>query len=277
MSSQQPTFATTEVAYRGTDGCLMYAYTSGAGPATVLLHGGGPDHRSLLPLAKRFSDASMVVLPDLRGFGRSVCANPACFTWARYTEDVIALIVHLGLRKVSLVGTGLGSTIALRVAAAHPDRVSAMALISVEDIEDDEAKAAEVAFFEAFAARLAESGPQAAWAPVLPALAPLIGTLVREAIPRCDPASLAAFCAIGYDRAFRSIDELRSIDVPALVIPGVDARHPTHLAVEVVRALPRGHLASTSMSAELRTADDLAEAVGPEIQRFLTTHAAWSD
>lgn len=267
MSSQRP--APAEVSYRGADGWLLYAHTFGTGPATVLLHGGGPDHRSLLPLAEQFSGASMVVLPDLRGFGRSICTEPACFTWARYTEDVVALIDHLGLHKVSLVGTGVGSTIALRVAAAHPDRVSAMALISVEDIEDDEAKAAEVAFFEAFAARVVAGGPQAAWAPVLPALAPLIGALVREAIPRCDPASLAAFCAIGYDRAFRSVDELRSIDVPALVVPGADARHPSHLAAEVARALPNARLAAASMSAELRTAEDLAEAVGPEIRRFL--------
>lgn len=262
--------------YRGADGCLLYAQAVGAGPATVLLHGGGPDHHSLLPLATRFADASRVILPDLRGFGRSVCIDPACFTWARYTEDVIALIDHLGLQTVCLAGTGLGSTIALRVAAAHPDRVDAMALISVEDIEDDEAKAAEVAFFEAFAARLAVGGLEAAWAPVLPALAPLIGTLVREAIPRSDPASLAAFCAIGHDRAFRSVDELRAIDVPALIIAGADARHPSRLAAEVARALPRGCLASSSMSAELRTAEDLAEAVGPEIRRFFTAHAAWS-
>jgi 3-oxoadipate enol-lactonase len=262
------------VSYRGADGWLLYAHTFGTGPATVLLHGGGPDHRSLLPLAEQFSDASMVVLPDLRGFGRSVCTDPTRFTWARYTDDVIALMDHLGLARASLVGTGLGSTIALRVAAAHPDRVSAMALISVEDIEDDEAKAAEVAFFEAFAARLAKEGPQAAWRPVLPALAPLIGALVQEAIPRCDPASLAAFCAIAYDRAFRSVDELRSISVPTLVIPGADARHPSQFAVEVVRALRRGRLASVCMSPELRTADDLADAVGPEIRRFLAAHTS---
>jgi pimeloyl-ACP methyl ester carboxylesterase len=261
--------------YHGADGCLLYAYSFGAGPATVLLHGGGPDHRSLLPLATQVADASLVVLPDLRGFGRSVCTDPACFTWARYTEDFVALIDHLGLPTVSLVGTGLGSTIALRVAAAHPDRVNAMALISVEDIEDDEAKAAEVAFFQAFAARLVEGGPHAAWAPVLPALTPLIGTLVREAMPRSDPASLAAFCAIGHDRAFRNVDDLRSIDVPALVIAGADARHPTRLAAEVARALPRGCLASSCMSAELRTAEDLAEAVGPELRRFFIAHAAW--
>ena len=263
-----------DVSYRGADAWPLYAHTFGAGPATVLLHGGGPDHRSLLPLAEQLSDGSTVVLPDLRGFGRSVCTDPACFTWARYTEDVVSLIDHLGLHKVSLVGTGMGSTIALRVAAAHPDRVSAMALISVEDIEDDDAKGAEAAFFEAFAARVVAGGPQAAWEPVLPALAPLIGALVREAIPRCDPASLAAFCAIGHDRAFQSVDELRSIDVPTLVVPGADARHPSQLAAEVARALPDARLAAASMSAELRTAEDLAEAVGPEVRRFFAAHAA---
>lgn len=45
-----------------------------------------------------------------------------------------ALINRLAVHAVSLIGTGLGGTLALRVAAAHPDRVSAMVLISVEDI-----------------------------------------------------------------------------------------------------------------------------------------------
>lgn len=58
--------AAIDVSYRGTGRRLLYT-PSGPGPATVLLHRGGTDHRSLLPLA-----------------GRSVCTDPACFTWARY-------------------------------------------------------------------------------------------------------------------------------------------------------------------------------------------------
>ena len=37
-----------DVSYRDADGWLMHAHTFKTGPVTVLLHGGGPDHRSLV-------------------------------------------------------------------------------------------------------------------------------------------------------------------------------------------------------------------------------------
>ncbi|OZM70781.1 alpha/beta hydrolase [Amycolatopsis antarctica] len=233
------------------------------------MHGGGPDHHSLLPLAERLADRYTVVLPDVRGFGRSVCRDPAAYTWARYSADVTALLDHLGLASAVVGGTGLGGTIALRTALEHPDRVCAAVLISVEDIEDDEAKAAETALFDEFAARVRTEGIEAGWAPILPGLAPVIGTLVREAIPRADPASIAAFAAIGHDRAFRSVHDLAEVAAPTLVIPGSDPRHPTALADDLARTLPRGQLATARVSPGLRTAEDLADAVAPAIRDFL--------
>jgi predicted esterase len=43
--------------YSGADGCPLAAYAtadkvSNGLPVVVLLHGGGPDHRSLIPLAR---------------------------------------------------------------------------------------------------------------------------------------------------------------------------------------------------------------------------------
>ena len=65
----------------GADGTTLYAASFGEGPHLVLLHGGGPDHRSLLPLGRRLADRYTVVLPDVRGYGRSVCTDPTRHTW----------------------------------------------------------------------------------------------------------------------------------------------------------------------------------------------------
>lgn len=129
--------------FHGGDGCSLRGWTVGAGPTVVLLHGGGPDHHSLIPLAERLADRYTVVLPDIRGYGESVCTDPARHTWDQYTHDVIALLDHLDVRDAALAGTGLGSTIALRVARDHPDRVRAAILISAEDIESAEDKQVE--------------------------------------------------------------------------------------------------------------------------------------
>jgi pimeloyl-ACP methyl ester carboxylesterase len=260
--------------YRGRDGCRLHATALGHGPALILLHGGGPDRYSLLPLARQIAGGFTVVLPDVRGYGRSVCTDPARHTWAQYADDVGALLDHLALRRAALGGTGLGATITLRAAAALPDRIRAAVVISMEDIEDDAAKQAETAMLEAFAARVREQGIHAAWEPILPTLAPVIGSLVREAIDRSDPASIAAACAIGRDRAFTDVSDLASITAPALVIAGADTRHPAALAARAARTLPHGHLADVSLSAGLNNAADLAEALAPAVWKFLTSQPA---
>jgi 3-oxoadipate enol-lactonase len=272
----------TEITYCGSDGCLLCATvvdagavpTGGERPVVVLMHGGGPDHHSLIPLARRLADLSTVVLPDVRGYGCSICTDPARHTWGQYAADVVALLDHFGVRRAVVGGAGLGGTIAMRVAVASPDRVRALALISVEDIEDDEKKAAEVAFMDAFAARVRAEGIEAAWKPILPDLAPVIGAMVREAIPRSDPASVAAAAVIGRDRSFRSVEELAVVAAPTLVIPGIDHRHPTALAEQLARVLPNGHLASVTVSADLQTADDFARAFAPVIRDFLANVVA---
>jgi pimeloyl-ACP methyl ester carboxylesterase len=272
-----------EITYHGSDGCPLYATTLGrtSEPASageervlVLLHGGGPDHHSLVPLARQLADLHNVVLPDIRGYGRSVCTDPARHTWAQYTADVIALLDHLGIRRAVVGGAGLGTTITLRTALAHPDRVHASILISVEDIEDDQGKEAEIELLDAFATRVRTEGLAAAWTPLLENFPPIIGTMVRDAIPRSEPASIAAAAAIGHDRAFRSIDELAVIDAPTLIIPGTDPRHPTALAEDLARILPKGQLASLTLSADLQTTEDFARAFAPLIRDFLFTTAA---
>lgn len=238
-------------------------------PVVVLLHGGGPDHHSLVPLAQALTDRYRVVLPDIRGYGQSVCTDPARHTWAQYVADVIALLDQLGVRRAIVGGAGLGTTITLRTALAVPDRVQAAVLISVEDIEDDQAKEAEIAFLDAFAARVRSDGLDAAWDPILKTLAPIIGAMVRDAIPRSTPASIAAAAAIGHDRAFRSLTELADISTPTLVIPGIDDRHPTRFAEQLAQILPHGHLAPVTLAVDMATAEEFACAFAPTIRDFL--------
>ncbi|WP_216916717.1 alpha/beta fold hydrolase [Nocardia noduli] len=240
-------------------------------PLLVLLHAGGPDHHSLIPLAVRLADRGRVVLPDLRGYGASVCRDPAAHTWARYTDDLIALLDYMDAESAVLIGAGLGSTIALRAAAAYPDRVAGAVLIGVEDIEDDQAKAAEIEFMDAFAERVAAEGIHAGWEPILAQFPPVVGAMVRDAIARSDPASIVAAAAIGRDRSFAAVDELAVITAPVLVFPGTDPRHPTALARQVAGTVTDGRVAPVQISGDLHTAEDLAAALAPAIATFLTS------
>ena len=266
---------TSEIRYRGWDGWPLYAVLirSNREPPTsnllVLMHGGGPDHQSLLPLARELCDRHSIVLPDVRGYGRSHCAINAKHTWSSYAADVIALLDHLGAQCAVVGGAGLGATIALRTALSYENRIRAAVLISLEDIEDDESKLAETAFMNDFAARVRNDGIEAAWAPILPKLPPVIREMVHDAIPRSDPASIAAAAYIGNDRAFRSVDEAAQVKVPTLVIPGMDDRHPQALAEGLAMLLPHGQLAAVTMSGSMDTVEDFARCLAPSIREFL--------
>jgi pimeloyl-ACP methyl ester carboxylesterase len=266
-----------QLEYLGADRCPLFAFSTepldrvkGAPrPVLVMMHGGGPDHRSLVPLARMLSNDAIVILPDVRGYGMSRCSDPRCHTWKQYAEDVVALLDHVHVRQALIGGAGLGSTIGLRVAATFPERVAGLVLISVEDIEDDEAKAAEVVFMDAFAERVRSHGVEAGWQPILPDLSPIVGTMVREAMHSADPASLAAAAAIGHDRSFRNLEELLVVEAPTLLFAGADWRHPAALARRLAESLPRGRLGGASMSDALRTTEDFARAFAPEIRAFV--------
>lgn len=239
----------------------------------VLLHGGGPDHQSLLPLAKRLCYDRTVILPDVRGYGKSVCYNPSSYTWANYASDINDLLDFLQIPSAVIGGAGIGTTISLKAAIAYPERVSALVLISVEDIEDDEHKADEVIFFEQYMDEIRKNGLTAAWESILNNLSPVIGAMVRDAIPRSDTNSILAAASIVYDRAFHHINELREISVPLLIIPGNDQRHPSGLAIQLAQLLKQTVLSDVGLSDEIRTIEDFANAFGPVINNFLNSRS----
>lgn len=255
--------------FKGPDGCPLFATTLGYGPTVVLLHGGGPDRRSLLPLAVQLHDRYRVVLPDIRGYGQSVCVDRGRHRWDQYVDDVAALLDHLGVKSAAVGGTGLGSTIAARAGLRRPDRISHVMMISPEDIEDDRGKAAENAMITAFVARAREAGLRAAWDSILPLLSPFIADMIEDAIDRTDVDSFLAAMAIVEDRAFTSTDELAALSVPTLIVPGADIRHPEALARRCREAIPHATLAPGVLTPALRTLEEFNAAIAPVVAAFL--------
>uniref|UniRef100_A0A5Q5BH75 Alpha/beta hydrolase fold protein n=2 Tax=unclassified Mycobacterium TaxID=2642494 RepID=A0A5Q5BH75_MYCSS len=260
---------TTQVIHVGRDGWPLRGEIIGHGELVVMLHGGGPDHHSMRPLAHRLAHRYRVALPDIRGYGASVCRDPALHRWAQYVDDTIATVEALGATSAHLVGAGLGGTIALRACLRNPAMVRSAVIISAEAIEDDDDKAADTQLMDDFADRTRSTGLQSGWDLFLPHLHPLIANLVREALPRSDAESAAAAAAIGHDRAFTTLDELALISTPTLVIAGDDARHPSDLAHALANTLPQGRLSEVAMSHHLRDAEQMAEAFAPAIAEFL--------
>ena len=75
-----------------------------------------------------------VIALDLPGFGEAPVARGQDAPWS----DVLETMDALGVERAALVGNSFGGLVALQVAAAAPDRVAALALISAlpPDLKD---------------------------------------------------------------------------------------------------------------------------------------------
>ena len=101
----------------------------GSGPPVVLVPGGAMTHRvwdhQVGALRRRYRSLAV----DLRGSGASD-KPPSGYSVDHFATDLAALIEQLGLERPVVVGHGLGSHVALRLAATRPGLVAGLALVS---------------------------------------------------------------------------------------------------------------------------------------------------
>ncbi|TDC38780.1 alpha/beta hydrolase [Micromonospora sp. 15K316] len=108
---------------------LSYLDFGGPDPVLIALHGHFSEGADFAPLAERLGSRWRVIALDQRGHGESDRATD--YDRGGYVGDVMALLDHLGLAEVALLGHSLGGVNAYQFAARHPDRVTALV---VEDI-----------------------------------------------------------------------------------------------------------------------------------------------
>lgn len=108
------------------------SYTEmGQGTPVVLVHGFPLDHTIWMPVAEGLKDEARIIMPDLRGAGKSPETNET-YTMRLLAEDILALIDRLKLEKVILVGHSMGGYVALAFAYAYPGRISGLGLIATQ-------------------------------------------------------------------------------------------------------------------------------------------------
>lgn len=114
------------------DGIDMYYETYGEGVPVVLLHGGFGDGRLWAELAKPLDNSYRIVVPDLRGHGRTGGSNRESYSIDLFANDVRELTTALSLDAPVVCGRSLGGFIALVYADRHPDVCSGMITLGGE-------------------------------------------------------------------------------------------------------------------------------------------------
>jgi len=110
------------------EGADIFVRWGGSGPVVVLLHGYAENSDSWAPLAEDLMRDHTVVVPDLRGIGRS--SKPAAgYDKKTQAKDIRAVVTALGYDKTFVVAHDIGNMVAYAYAAIYPDKVERLVVM----------------------------------------------------------------------------------------------------------------------------------------------------
>ena len=245
--------AAFEIASSGTD---LAGEEVGEGPPVILLHGLTATrryvlHNSLALVRRGYRQISY----DARGHGESSPAGEGGYAYADLTGDLRAVIGEgaSGERPV-LVGHSMGCHTAVAHALEHAGEVAALVLAGPVTLglpATDES----LAYWDALAAGLEDGGLEGfmeAYEASLEADPSWTDTALRITrermrLHRHPDAVVRALREVPRSLPFEGLEELETLDVPALVVASYDEADPGHpysIAEAWAERLPRGRLVS---------------------------------
>jgi pimeloyl-ACP methyl ester carboxylesterase len=109
-------------------GGRLHVNRFGSGPRTVLgIHGITASSLSMAVVARHLGARATLVAPDLRGRGRSAALGGP-YGMRAHADDCAAVVTALCDAPVVVLGHSMGASVAVVLAAAHPDLVERLVL-----------------------------------------------------------------------------------------------------------------------------------------------------
>ena len=113
----------------------VYYRKGGSGPPVLLLHGFPQTHAAWHRVAPLLAGRYTVIVPDLRGYGRSPGPAPDAahdhYAKRAMAQDVLALMRSLGFPRFFVAGHDRGARVGYRLALDVPESVAALAPIDI--------------------------------------------------------------------------------------------------------------------------------------------------
>jgi haloacetate dehalogenase len=107
----------------------------GSGAPLLLLHGYPQTHLAWHAVAPELARHFTVICPDLKGYGDSDAPAPdadsIAYSKRVMGEEMLALMVALGHRRLAVAGHDRGARIAYRMALDHPEAVSKLCVVDI--------------------------------------------------------------------------------------------------------------------------------------------------
>src|SRR5215204_2935150 len=117
---------------------IHYTDTGKGDPALVFIHCWGCNRSFWENQVAEFGKTHRVVTIDLPGHGESGLTTRKTWSVESYGDDVKTVVTKLDLKRVVLVGSSMGGSIALEATKRMPERV--VAIVPVDTLQNVEAK-----------------------------------------------------------------------------------------------------------------------------------------
>jgi pimeloyl-ACP methyl ester carboxylesterase len=251
----EPRDALNVLAYDGIELVAQQTGEGSSGPtAIVLLHGLTATRRYVVMGSRTLErDGFRVVSYDARGHGRSGAApDPVAYGYDQLAHDLEAVLDALELDRAVLAGASMGAHTAVRFALRHPERVTALGLITPSFDPDLPLGASALAEWDALADGLREGGVEGFVAAYDFSALPgewrdTVERVVRQRLDAHEhPEAVAdALEVVPRSRPFESAAELADIRVPTVVVASrdeADPGHPLAIGERYAQAIPHAQL-----------------------------------
>lgn len=106
------------------DGLKLAYDVQGAGAPLLCLPGLTRNMEDFEPVVDAFAGRAQVIRMDFRGRGASDWGDPASYQVPVEAGDVVTLLDHLGVERVTILGTSRGGLVALVMAAMARERIA---------------------------------------------------------------------------------------------------------------------------------------------------------
>jgi 3-oxoadipate enol-lactonase len=113
----------------------LYYIEIGRGSPLICLHGYALDHTIWLDMAEEMKSNVRLILPDLRGHGKSPSPEGK-YSMLSMAEDILQIMDSLSIERATIAGHSMGGYIALALAELHQDRLLGLALIASHAFTD---------------------------------------------------------------------------------------------------------------------------------------------
>lgn len=106
---------------------LLYFTEHGSGPPLLLVHGLGMSGDMFEPVVEPLSKRHRLIIPDLRGWGRSRNLPPP-YSVKQQAADLVVLLGHLGVASTDALGYSQGGPVVQELALDYPAKVRRLIL-----------------------------------------------------------------------------------------------------------------------------------------------------